>query len=503
MPPLSRSLPVGFALAAAALLNVAAPASTSGAASTHAASTLPVARQDLAPLFAPPAPHELADVRAEWAARSIVAQGYVLEAVGQDPSGGTVHVISHLVNGQRHFGALRFPNNFTAGGTYRTVLFCHGGLDGVDVEDIPPVLSLLTGACLDDDAFVLMPSFRGEDLRTTFAGNFASGGQPSYADRDVDDTLSLLSVALQNYPQMDDARVSAWGVSRGSAVAMLAAIRDERIRRVVNNYGFTDLSLPSVRARVEEIQNQGATPGGIGLVVWESSAQPWLNGFLGLSDARREWIKRSPCYFAGDLPDVQCHHGLADVQVDVSHTTTLLDELFALGVTSPNAQGFLYPSGQHSVFSLAGYGPEARDFLCAAGEEPRGFCGPMTPTTAGLFASADYRGSSSMSENDFVFRVNDLLPNSPALAFIGDSTGYTPAGAGYFCLGAGFQRLGLFVSDANGVVEVPVDFSAHNPIVSQFFNVGREAHLQVVFRDVGNPFGSYNFSNGLTVTVLP
>lgn len=463
----------------------------------------PAVVQDLAPLFAPPTAQELADVRADWAARTIEVDGFVLEAVGQDPSGGTVHVISHLVGGQRHYGALRFPANFTVAGTYRTMLFCHGGLDGVDVEDIANVLTLLSGACLDDDTFILIPSFRGEELRTTFAGTFVSGGQPSYSDRDVDDSLSLLSVALQNYPQMDDARVSAWGVSRGGAVALLAAIRDERVRRVVDNYGYTDLSLPSVRARVEEIQNQGVTPAGIGLVAWEASASPWLSGFLSLAEARLEWIKRSACYFVEDLPDVQCHHGLADVQVDVSHTTSLLDELFAIGVTAPNAQGFLYPSGQHNIFSLVGYGPVARDFLCTAGEEPRGFCGPMTPTSVGLFASADYRGSSSLTENDFVFRVNDLLPNTPALAFVGSSTGYTPAGAGYFCLGSGFQRIGVFVSDANGVVEAPIDLSTQSPYLSSFFSVGREAHLQVVFRDSTNPLGPYNFSNGLTVTVLP
>ncbi|MEL6429106.1 MAG: hypothetical protein AAFU73_13280 [Planctomycetota bacterium] len=462
------------------------------------------ARQDLSPLFAPPSTQELDDVRADWASRPIVDAGYRIEATGTDPNGAQVHVVSHLVEGQRHFAGVRFPLNYDPSGVYRTMLLCHGGLVGVNLDDITNVLTILSGGCLDDESFLVVPSFRGEELETSFAGTFVSGGLPSPADRDVDDVLSLLSVVLRNYPQMDDARVHAWGVSRGASVALLCAIRDARVRRVVDNFGFTDMSLPSVRARVDEIQNLGVSPVGIGQIVWEAAANPWLTGTLTLEEARLAWIRKSPCFFADSLGEVQAHHGLADTQVDASHTSVLLDALANAGGAFPGVQGYFYPSGQHNVNSLVGYGPRALDFLCFGNSiEPRGFCGPMRPTALGLYAAADYRGTPSIAAADFVFRANDLLPNGAGLVFVGSSTGYTPAGAGFLCLGAGLQRAGLALADGNGTFELPIDFASLNPLLDPIYEVGAEVSMQVVFRDPANPLGNYNFSNGLTVTVLP
>ena len=460
--------------------------------------------QDLTPLFEAPTAQEIAQVRADWATRPIVDEGFQLEASGFDSNGAQVDIVSHIVDGARHFAAIRYPQNFDPSLVYRTVLLCHGGVFGVDLQGITNLLGLLSGGCLEGDSFLVIPSFRSETLQTGFAGSFTSGGTPSPANRDVDDTLSLLTVALRNYPQMDDARVVAWGVSRGAAVAMIAAVRDDRIRRVVNNFGFTDFSLPSVRARVDAIQNQGAQATGIGAIVWESSIEPWLNGTLTLSEARSEWIKRSVCYFADELPELQVHHGLADTLVDASHTTVLLDALSSEGASFPEVQGFFYPGGQHNVNSFIGYAPRAVDFLCQGNFiEPRGFCGPTNPTAQGLFASADYRGSSSLAASDFVFRAVDLLPNGAGLVFVGPSTGYQPAGAGFLCLGAGFQRAGVALTNAAGVFELPIDFATANPLLDPIFSVGTEAHFQVVFRDTQNSAGTFNFSNGLSVMIRP
>ena len=43
--------------------------------------------------------------------------------------------------------------------------------------------------------------------------------------------------------------------------------RDDRVRRVIDMYGFTDLSLPSVQTEIDLIINQGAPPMGIGLYI--------------------------------------------------------------------------------------------------------------------------------------------------------------------------------------------------------------------------------------------
>lgn len=460
--------------------------------------------QDLSPLFAAPTTLELANIRAEWASRNPIAEGYRLEATGLDAGGATVHVISHIVDGQRHFGAVRFPRNFDPSEVYRTIVLCHGGLDGIDLVQVDGFLATVGDTCVDTDAFIVIPSFRGERLETSFAGQFISGGQPSFADRDVDDTIAMLTVCLQTYPQMDDARVSAFGISRGGAVAMLLSVRDPRVRRVVNNFGFSDLSLPSVRARIDEIQNNGVTPAGIGRVAWETSVQPWLLGTLPLAEARLEWIRRSACYFGEDLPMIQSHHGLSDTQVDASHTLVLIDALVGFGRSFPDVEVFYYPSGEHSLGSFAaGYGPRAAGLLCADTAMPVGFCGPTRPTALGFYASADYRGSCSRTANDFRFRGVDLPPNTFALVIVSPTTAYVPSGAGFLCLGQGVQRLGVATVDAAGALEMPVDLATGQALLAPIFEVGQDAHFQAVFRDPGNPMGLFNFSNGLRMTVLP
>lgn len=458
---------------------------------------------DLNDLFAPPTPAELDAVRADWAARPLTVEGFRVEATGTDNLGDTIHVLSHVVDGQRHFGALRFPENYTPGGSHPLYVVCHGGLAGADLDELSGLFATLPGQCVESDAFLLLPSYRGEDLVTPFAGTFVSGGAPSWADRDVDDTRALLSAALLNYPEIDEARIGAYGISRGAAVALLMSARDGRIRRVVDMFGFTDLSLPSVRTRIDAIQNQGVPPQGIGRVAWETTVHPWLTGALTMDEARLSWIRRSACYFAGDMTAVQAHHGLADTQVDSSHTAALLDALTQAGLGSPDVEGFFYPGGLHGLSSLPGNGDRVEPYMCALLAGPRGYCGPMSPNADGTYAAATFSGTASLSRNDFVFRATNCRPSSVGMVFVSPTTAYVPSGAGYICVGPGLQRLGLGTIDASGNLTLPVDFATSAPSIAPFFGVGQDVHFQVAYRDLLNPRGPYNFSNGLAVTLAP
>ncbi|MEC8495040.1 MAG: hypothetical protein VXZ39_08955, partial [Planctomycetota bacterium] len=223
MTTYARGLALVLSAASAVFLASPAPGATRSATTS--------ASGDLAELFAPPTSDELRLVRADWATRPLEVEDYRLEATGLDGRGDTIHVLSHVVDGQRHYGALRFPPNYVPGGSYPLIVACHGGLSGVDLDEIGNVFSTFPGPCIDSKAFVLIPSYRGEDLVTPFAGTFSSGGTASWADRDVDDTRALLSAALENYPEIDEARIGAYGLSRGAAVVMLMSLRDARVRR--------------------------------------------------------------------------------------------------------------------------------------------------------------------------------------------------------------------------------------------------------------------------------
>ncbi len=495
MTTYARGLALVLSAASAVFLASPAPGATRSATTS--------ASGDLAELFAPPTSDELRLVRADWATRPLEVEDYRLEETGVDGRGDTIHVLSHVVDGQRHYGALRFPPNYVPGGSYPLIVACHGGLSGVDLDEIGNVFSTFPGQCIDSKAFVLIPSYRGEDLVTPFAGTFTSGGTASWADRDVDDTRALLSAALENYPEIDEARIGAYGLSRGAAVVMLMSLRDARVRRVVSLFGFSDLSLPSVRTRIDAIRNNGVAPAGIGRVAWETSVEPWLSGALSLEEARLSWIRRSACYFAASLPSVQAHHGLADTQVDSSHTAVLMDAIALAGGTSPDFEAFFYPDGLHGFATLPGNGARAEAYLCELDLGPRGYCGPMVPNANGQYAAANYRGSCSLSANDFEFRVTGCPPGQFGFVFVSPTTAYLPSGAGYLCVGPGLQRLAYGAADAGGNFTLPVDFTSQHSQIAPYFGVGRDVHFQVVYRDPMNAFGPFNQSNGLAVTLQP
>lgn len=486
-----------MALLSNTLLCVAAASISSLTASAHSP------RADLNDLFQPPTVAEIAQVRADWATRQPVVEGYRVEASGFDGTGIRFDVVSHISEGQRHYGAVRYPRNYVAGQPYGTLVVCHGGLNGVGVEESANFILSLPGLCVDENYFLVIPSYRGEQLVTQFAGTWVSGGVPSWSDRDVDDTASLLSAVQANIPDMDQARVGAWGISRGAAVAMLLAARDDRIRRVVDLFGYTDFSLPSVQSQLDLILNQGVQPTGIGRVAYESFVFGWLNGTMTLAEARQAWIRRSPCYFASSLPPIQAHHGLQDTQIDPSHTQVLLGALSSLGLGPPDVEGFFYPNGAHGINSLQGLGDRVEPYICALEAGPRAYCGPMAPHALGLYAAADYRGSSSIARNNFELRANNCRPSTVGLVFVSSNTAYVPAGAGFLCVGAGAQRLGAGLIDAAGTFRMTVDLASPNPNVAGLLAPGSKAFMQVVFRDVGNPLGSFNFSNGLQVMIEP
>lgn len=485
------------ALSAAAAVFIA---SLSSGATSSATISAPA---DLTELFAPPTSQELIRIRADWTSRPVAVEGYRREGSGFDARGDEFHVISHLVDGYRHYGALRFPRSFIQGKSYPLIVACHGGLAGVDLDEVSNIFATFPGQCIDPEAFVLIPSFRGEDLVTPFAGPFTSGGPASWVDRDVDDTRALLSAALAAYPEIDEARIGAYGISRGASVAMMLSVRDGRIRRVVDLFGFTDLSLPSVRTRVDEILNQGVAPAGIGRVAWETAVEPWLSGTLSLQDARLSWIRRSPRYFASTMPGIQAHHGLADTQVDSSHTAVLIDAINASGGSAPDHEAFFYPGGLHGFATLPGNGDRAETYLCQLQVGPRGYCGPMAPNADGRYAAATFAGACSLSSNNFVFRATGCTPNQLGAVFVSPTTAYLPSGAGYLCVGPGLQRLAYGIVDAAGNFTLPVDLSSRRSAGGPYFSVGRDVHFQVVYRDPMNPRGSFNQSNGLAVTVEP
>jgi len=318
---------------------------------------------DVDALFATPTQAEIDAVAADWAARSVAAVDVVVErdsVVLVDSVRVRVRVVTHVVDGFRHVGAVLSSDGAT--GPSPVVVYAHGGDSGVRVEDV-----LLQYSLAGDEAgrFVwVVPSFRSEALQ--FAGQtYTSQGSESPWDRDVDDALALLDVALEVEPSADAGSVGILGFSRGAGVALLMGVRDARIDRIVDFFGPTDFFDTYSRDVVTEaLRGEPRDLPGLEYLN-QTFIAPLGRGEKTIAESRLELVRRSAVLFAGELPDVQLHHGTADEVVDVSQAQSLIDAMAAIGRGEPGFQAYLYDGGSHNPLTLLGSFGRTTDFLTA------------------------------------------------------------------------------------------------------------------------------------------
>lgn len=317
---------------------------------------------DLDLLFAPPTVGEIQAIRDEWAGRDPAARDVEVAYARAFPLGATpatLRVLSHTVDGNRHFGAVVAPDD----GAQRPVLaLLHGGDDGIDVTSAEVQAVLFALGELADDFVYAVPSFRSEPLIADDQA-FLSTGEPSPWDRDVDDAIAFLSVTLETTPGADGDRVALLGFSRGSLVGLLMAVRDPRVDRIVEFFGPTDFFDEFVREVViDALEGQPRDLPGLA-VLDERFIQPLGRGELSEAEVRPELVRRSAVLYGADLPPLQLHHGTADDVVDVSQAQSLIRAMGVLGRGPPEFEAFLYEGGEHDPLTLSGSIDRARAFL--------------------------------------------------------------------------------------------------------------------------------------------
>ena len=325
---------------------------------------------ELDALFAPASAAEVDAVRADWAQRDVSAAGVEVELTEELAfweSTATLRIVSHVVAGARHFGAIIVPHG-AAPETLPLLVYSHGGDAGVSVDDID-IVTLALGE-LSHRFVYAIPSFRSEPLR--YAGrSWVSEGPSSHWNYDVDDALALANVVFETTPEVRPDAIHILGGSRGAGVALLAGARDERVDRIVAFFGPADFFDEWIRVIAWKTALDG--PWDLpGLIHLDSTVvKPLVRGTLSAPDARLELVRRSSVLFAADLPTVQVHHGTADFVVPVSQAESLMRTMAALGRTSPDFEAFIYEGGGHDFLSLAGAIPRAVEFMSQA-LQPKG-----------------------------------------------------------------------------------------------------------------------------------
>ncbi len=318
---------------------------------------------NLTELFAPATTAEREAVLADWAGRNPAAVGVqtvhqAAATLGGSPA--TVRILSHEVGSVTHYGAVLAPNG-AAVGSLPILVYLHGGDSGVSVDgEVLFILQFLTS--LADRFVIVVPSFRDESVR--FAGQtWRSEGPASPWDYDVDDALALLNAAIATTPAADPTRIATMGMSRGGAVALLMAARDERIDRVVDFFGPTDFFGEFVQDVTEELLN-GQPRDLPGLDYMNATfLEPLRDGDIGPEEVRMALARRSPALFSDRMPAVQVHHGKADVIVPVSQAEAFIAAMKKAGRSAPGFQSYLYDGGEHNPITLTGAFDRTHEFL--------------------------------------------------------------------------------------------------------------------------------------------
>lgn len=306
-------------------------------------------------IFTPPTAAEKRAVLTDWAGRSQPAQGWRVEQSHED-DGFKLDIVSHTLDGNRHFAAIRSPANHRPGQAAPILVLNHGGWEGADADWALHVAE----DCLAD-FFVVVPSYRGEPLR--FEGQtYRSTGQQSLIDRDVDDTMALISGVIRHYPGAQKEDVSAWGYSRGGGVSLLLGIRDPRVDRVVNVFGPTD-----VLTHFEMADRVRETYYGEDLGPFYGFPAQWMRAYLrgqmSETSLRRKLLAGSALHFADQLPRrVQTHHGARDQIVPVENARALHEALDQRSDMQVN-EYFEYRFGGHE--ELRGLDRRAVQMLCS------------------------------------------------------------------------------------------------------------------------------------------
>ena len=317
-------------------------------------------------LFAPATQTEMDAVRADWAGRSAPAEGVRVELSEDYSLGGSdanLRVVSHVVSGNRHYGAIITPAG-AEDESLPILVYLHGGENGVSIGDVQ-IAALGLGEDLRESFVYVLPSYRSEPLRHGDT-QWVSEGISSHWDYDVDDVIALVNVAFETTPEAKPGGYNLLGGSRGGGIALIAGIRDERVERIVSFFGPTDFFDAWVREIVREAALR--TPRRLtGVAHLDSTVvQPYIRGDMSRSEARLELARRSPVLFAADIPPLQVHHGTIDFVVSVSQAHSLIRAMETLGRGPPDFEAYIYEGGGHDFLTLDEAIPRAVAFLVRA-----------------------------------------------------------------------------------------------------------------------------------------
>ena len=195
---------------------------------------------DLHALFAPPTETELISVMATWDTFDMTSNSiHQIESfmIGTSFQKRRVQVVMHQAEGRQHFEGIALPINFDSTQIYPLMIWGEGLSQDNPLVDLENGYGLGFGRMLPNH-FILIPSFRGQSLKTENGIYCSDGFFGDVYNGATDDALRFMQVAFDLFnSSLDKERLSIYCGSRGVAAAPLAGIRYPNLSKVVSQSG--------------------------------------------------------------------------------------------------------------------------------------------------------------------------------------------------------------------------------------------------------------------------
>jgi hypothetical protein len=268
-------------------------------------------------LFKTPGDAELNDVLADWQSKDFLARRVQLEYGERRSNGDSLKVISHYVDGKKHFGMIRIPAGIDTKKA-PILLGLSGGGANLDIVDETYLNRISSGRCREvlNNYITIVPSFRGDMLR---GGDFCFRSEGYTGDvwlGAAEDAIAFLEVVKTMYSKNDSTRVLAMGVSRGATVALIIGALSDKLDYIISISTHTNFH------NIDVFQKE-MVGGDFPRIFFTPETSP--------ENIRKKLIASSPYYFAQRLPAFEIHQGADDQLTTVFHAKLMEQRLEQIG----------------------------------------------------------------------------------------------------------------------------------------------------------------------------
>ncbi|MEM9829210.1 MAG: prolyl oligopeptidase family serine peptidase [Bacteroidota bacterium] len=284
-------------------------------------------------LLKEPTENELNAILTAWREKDFTPSQIQTEFSEVRPNGDSLKVVSHLVNGLKHYGLIRIPKGINISQA-PILLGLMGGGTGIDVLKTSDMNRLSSGKCREllDDYISIMPSFRGNIVRGEdfcfrsegYAGDVWMGA--------AEDAVAFLEAVKLMYNKATNVKTLAKGISRGATVALIIGGLTNKTDYIIATSTHTKFLDQYV------VDNE---------IVGNSYSRAFYTPKASPEEIRKRLITSSPYYFLNNLSAFEVHQGTEDQKTTIWHARALENRLSEIGRNNSTNQVYVYDGKEH------------------------------------------------------------------------------------------------------------------------------------------------------------